>query len=276
MDLPSRTGLELDAPTPLSAPQPHSRTAGLSRSSVRTPLFKISHVPKAISADSGGAASPARMDTASQENSYVIPQNVHGKADEAITLSATRKRLKFCPPTSTIGRTFPKAVVKLKPMHNPHRANALVLENPPLKGSANVVAVVVDPYISQYLRVHQREGVAFLYRSVMGFSTKDYYGSILADAMGLGKTIQTIALLWTLFKQSPYGLAPPVKRALIVCPASLVENWKKEFKKWLGDIRIKVFAVKPNQADISDFAVSRIYQVMIVGYEKMAQLVMLL
>lgn len=61
--------------------------------------------------------------------------------------------------------------------------------------------------------------------------------------MGLGKTLQCIALVWTLLRQGAYGCKPVLKRALIVTPGSLVKNWKKEFQKWLGSERIKVFTV---------------------------------
>lgn len=61
--------------------------------------------------------------------------------------------------------------------------------------------------------------------------------------MGLGKTLQCIALVWTLLRQGVYGCKPVLKRALIVTPGSLVKNWKKEFQKWLGSERIKVFTV---------------------------------
>ena len=50
-------------------------------------------------------------------------------------------------------------------------------------------------------------------------------GAILADEMGLGKTLQTIALLWTLLKQNPvYGSEGIIKKALIVCPVTLIVN----------------------------------------------------
>ncbi|KAJ3092707.1 helicase [Quaeritorhiza haematococci] len=55
---------------------------------------------------------------------------------------------------------------------------------------------------------------------------------------------------------------------LILCPATLVKNWQKEFKKWLGDERVRVFAMDQN-ADPKDFVVGRIYSVMVCGYEKM-------
>jgi DNA repair and recombination RAD54-like protein len=41
---------------------------------------------------------------------------------------------------------------------------------------------------------------------------------------GLGKTLQAIALLWTLLRQGIDG-QPVAKRVIIVCPTSLVSNW---------------------------------------------------
>jgi SNF2 family DNA or RNA helicase len=62
--------------------------------------------------------------------------------------------------------------------------------------------------------------------------------------MGLGKTLQTITLVWTLLKQSlKSAFQPTIRKALIVCPSSLVFNWAAEFKKWLGDQRLPVQTV---------------------------------
>jgi hypothetical protein len=52
-------------------------------------------------------------------------------------------------------------------------------------------------------------------------------GSDFASArhpQGLGKTLQAIALLWTLLRQGIDG-QPTAKRVIIVCPTSLVSNW---------------------------------------------------
>ena len=104
----------------------------------------------------------------------------------------------------------------------------------------------------------------------MGMKGYDGEGAILADEMGLGKTLQTIALLWTLLKQNPISDAPPViKKALIVCPVTLINNWRKEFRKWLGKERIGVFVAQNKKVRLTDFTHGKAYSVMIVGYEKL-------
>jgi SNF2 family DNA or RNA helicase len=41
------------------------------------------------------------------------------------------------------------------------------------------------------------------------------------------KTLQVLTLLWTLLRQGPQGV-PVVSKAIVVAPATLVENWGKE------------------------------------------------
>lgn len=68
---------------------------------------------------------------------------------------------------------------------------------------------------------------------VMGMREFEGNGCILADDMGLGKTLQSIAVLWTLLKQGKTKGQPAVRRAIVVCPTSLVKNWEAEIDKWL-------------------------------------------
>lgn len=49
-----------------------------------------------------------------------------------------------------------------------------------------VVPVVVNPIITKNLRIHQREGISFLYNCIMGKKDPNHFGCILADEMGLG------------------------------------------------------------------------------------------
>lgn len=57
------------------------------------------------------------------------------------------------------------------------------------------------------------------------------FGGILADEMGLGKTAQIIAFLTTV---------PSDRPSLVVCPASLVLNWKDELEKFAPSLRVRL------------------------------------
>jgi DNA repair and recombination protein RAD54B len=157
------------------------------------------------------------------------------------------------------------------PMFDPTAEGAVVFARPKsVPKEKQIVDVVLDPRLSKHLRPHQREGVKFLYECVMGLRDYDGQGCILADDMGLGKTLQTICLLWTLLKQNPVHKSDPViKKALIVCPVTLIDNWRKEFRKWLGNDRIGVFVVDGPRTRLSDFTHGKIYNVMIIGYERL-------
>ncbi|ODV63941.1 DNA-dependent ATPase RDH54 ASCRUDRAFT_26326, partial [Ascoidea rubescens DSM 1968] len=169
------------------------------------------------------------------------------------------------------------------PLFDPNSKNALVMNHPPLiilqnlKTNPNsIIDVVVDPILSRFLRPHQRDGVKFLYECVMGFRDFKGNGALLADEMGLGKTLMTISLIWTLLRQSPFSkFNPIIKKILIVCPVTLIGNWKKEFKKWLNMSRISILTlnnttnISKDKNDIKLFAKTRVYQVLILGYEKL-------
>ena len=95
--------------------------------------------------------------------------------------------------------------------------------------------VIVEDVMGVHLRQHQREGVSFLFDCIHGKKGRGINGAILADDMGLGKTLQSIALLYTCLRQGIYRDRPTAKRAIVVCPTSLVNNWAAEIKKWLGE-----------------------------------------
>lgn len=58
-------------------------------------------------------------------------------------------------------------------------------------------------------------------------------GIILADEMGLGKTVQIIALL---LSDRPNPTAP----ALIVCPTSLIANWRREILRFAPGLSVMI------------------------------------
>ncbi|OUS48049.1 putative helicase [Ostreococcus tauri] len=98
------------------------------------------------------------------------------------------------------------------------------------------------------LKPYQMVGVNFL----MLLQQNGIPGAILADEMGLGKTAQAIAFIATSRYHPNAGVhaekgvrwprvetkANPV---LVVSPASLLENWKRELGMWAPNLRVGVF-----------------------------------
>ncbi|KJE94722.1 hypothetical protein CAOG_05320 [Capsaspora owczarzaki ATCC 30864] len=102
------------------------------------------------------------------------------------------------------------------------------------ENSENYVELAQDFFVPhatvERMFPHQREGVIWLYSL---FQRKT--GGILGDDMGLGKTIQIVSFLQGLF------CSKQIKRALIVVPLALLDNWKKEFEKWAPEVAVWQF-----------------------------------
>ncbi|MCL2398703.1 MAG: DEAD/DEAH box helicase [Defluviitaleaceae bacterium] len=77
------------------------------------------------------------------------------------------------------------------------------------------------------LRKYQNVGFNWLY-----FMIKSNFGALLADDMGLGKTVQILALFDLLRKDKI--------KSLLIIPASLVANWKKEAERFAPMLKIKI------------------------------------
>uniref|UniRef100_A0A1B0D5V6 DNA repair and recombination protein RAD54-like n=1 Tax=Phlebotomus papatasi TaxID=29031 RepID=A0A1B0D5V6_PHLPP len=139
----------------------------------------------------------------------------------------------------------PRNIVKplsLSSVRKGESTGGLILPSPPNEhqmvfnrdGKAvNPVRVVES--VAKHLRTHQKEGVFFLYESLMGFHNPEaeYHGAILADEMGLGKSLQ---------------------------------NWSREVNKWLGEERIFAFCVD-GKHKVKDFSVSSTMPFIILSYE---------
>ncbi|XP_045478511.1 transcriptional regulator ATRX homolog isoform X2 [Harmonia axyridis] len=108
-----------------------------------------------------------------------------------------------------------------------------------LDSSPDGSKVVVDPNLSKKLFSHQIEGIKFMwdacYLSIGSMDTFDGTGCILAHNMGLGKTLQVVALVHTLFNHP----ATNTQHVLIVCPLSTVPGWKREFLNALNIVQTK-------------------------------------
>jgi SNF2 family DNA or RNA helicase len=79
------------------------------------------------------------------------------------------------------------------------------------------------------LRHYQQAGFAWL-----EFLGRYGLGACLADDMGLGKTVQTIALL---LHQKDRELNKP---SIIICPTSVVSNWRREIERFAPALRVMV------------------------------------
>jgi len=147
----------------------------------------------------------------------------------------------------------------------------MVLWTPPPDDQEGRLEVVVDPMLSRVLREHQRVGLQFLFDCLMGLRDYEGFGCILADDMGLGKTLQSVAIMWTLLTQGGPRGKPACRKAVIVCPASLVKNWAAEFEKWLhGRCKYVALAVSGAAAvrgTLMTFKGSYEHKILIASYE---------
>jgi SNF2 family DNA or RNA helicase len=101
----------------------------------------------------------------------------------------------------------------------------------------NSLGLIPAP-IAQFLRDYQIDGVKFLHELFVY-----QRGGILGDDMGLGKTVQVIAFLTAAYgktgderdKKRMRKMSRSQQRypkTLIICPGTLMENWKDEFQRW--------------------------------------------
>ena len=74
------------------------------------------------------------------------------------------------------------------------------------------------------LRAYQKDGVYWMH-----FLGENGLGGILADEMGLGKTLQALAFLSLV--QGP---------SLVVCPSSLLFNWRREAERFAPSLKVLI------------------------------------
>jgi len=114
------------------------------------------------------------------------------------------------------------------------------LEQPPPPGLDRLAPLAQDfdrlpeapppPDLTATLRAYQRQGVNWL-----AFLGSAGLGGILADDMGLGKTLEAMCVF------------EPKQPTLVVCPTSVLFNWRSELARFRPSLRVAVYH-GPNRA----------------------------
>lgn len=99
-------------------------------------------------------------------------------------------------------------------------------ENSSAFSIGDLIRPLVLPFgMAEPLYPYQSEGVNWL----LGKSS-----ALLADDMGLGKSLQAIAAIRRLVRTGG------ISQAIVVCPGTLVPNWTNEFNRWAPELAVAV------------------------------------
>jgi superfamily II DNA or RNA helicase len=154
----------------------------------------------------------------------------------------------------------------------------------------NLTALIPAPIpesLNRQLRPYQRLGTAWLWHL-----RRHELGGILADEMGLGKTLQALGLLCAAHAKqakseagdpkilSPrqaalarnFASQPPASKtrtvSLVVCPATLLENWRRECVRFAPQLRVFVHHSANRLTSAGNFGD---YDVVITSYGTLAR-----
>lgn len=132
---------------------------------------------------------------------------------------------------------------------------------------------LIPASIAQFLRDYQVAGTAFLHELFVYQK-----GGLLGDDMGLGKTVQVIAFLTAAYgktgderdKKRMRKMRKAQKwypRTLILCPGTLMENWRDEFRRWGWWHTDLYHGGSKQRRDVFEIAQAGMLEVMITTYQ---------
>ncbi|MHB2037458.1 MAG: DEAD/DEAH box helicase [Nitrososphaerales archaeon] len=116
------------------------------------------------------------------------------------------------------------------------------------KAEESIADIPAPKHFVGILRPYQLKGFSWL-----EFMGKWGLGACLADDMGLGKTIQFIALLLRYREEESRRSKKP---SLLICPTSIVGNWKRELERFSPSIRALIHHGSARISDAVEFAKS--------------------
>ena len=100
-----------------------------------------------------------------------------------------------------------------------------------LENFKGVPSTEIPAKVVAEMRPYQKDGFDFLCHL-----SQVRLGGILADDMGLGKTLQALAWLAWLSERNPKNWKP----ALVICPASVLHNWRREAERFTPHLKVLV------------------------------------
>ena len=182
---------------------------------ISTPQFVPSWKPRRIPVKCIGLTLPDGME-------FVPPKEAKTTEADGYELKAIKAPAPIgTDDANANGEQPPRKLTRIKPP-----PNALSLQDrlfyllqPPLETwlAGQELIMPFEPFAYQY------EGIAWLFAR---------HSALLADEMGIGKTMQTITGIRLLLRSGQ------VRKILLVCPKPLIPNWQREFKTWAEELPI--------------------------------------
>ncbi|BCE00010.1 SNF2-related protein [Marinicellulosiphila megalodicopiae] len=110
-----------------------------------------------------------------------------------------------------------------------------------LKDFSGITAIDAPKGLQAELREYQQQGLNWI-----NFLQEYGFGGILADDMGLGKTVQALSMMQVLYNADK--ITEPM---MVVCPTSLIGNWRNEAAKFAPNLKVLVLH-GPQRHDLFD------------------------
>ncbi|KYK60081.1 chromatin-remodeling complex ATPase chain isw-1 [Drechmeria coniospora] len=144
----------------------------------------------------------------------------------------------------------------------------------------------INDETAKRIKDHQIDGVRFLWNQIV-LNDDVRQGCLLAHTMGLGKTMQVITFLVAI-QEAAQSSDPSAReqipndlresKTVILCPASLVDNWMDELLLWvpgdiLGKIRKVSALMNPGERVEAIDAWSRDGGILVIGYNMLRKVV---
>ena len=144
-------------------------------------------------------------------------------------------------------------VMTCSPHYNAVRAKSLEKFLSTVHSGKPVRPVRLSGPLASVVRPYQRAGIDWLY-----FLRSYHFGGVLADDMGLGKTLQTLAVLSM--------ENTPGTPSIVVCPKTLLYNWKNESNRFVPALKVLVYDGTPGERGDAAETIAD-YDLIVVSYE---------